>query len=255
MRTLPLKLSFRMRVAVLSDIHGNLPALEAVLADIAQRSVDAIVNLGDALSGPLFPTECADRLIPLGLSTVRGNHERQLLTFTLDQMSPSDRHAATCLRAEHRSWIAGFPETLRLFEDVLLTHGTEESDSDYLLDTVDSEGFRPATIEEVRARIAGTNAALILCGHSHIPRIVRLDDGRLAVNPGSVGLQAYEAAWPLPHKVETGSPHARYAVIERHDGEWSAELLALPYDWESTAAVAELNDRADWAHALRTGYG
>jgi predicted phosphodiesterase len=242
-----------MRVAVVSDIHGNLAALEAVLADIALRSVDAIVNLGDAVSGPLFPAECADRLMPLGFPTVRGNHERQLLTQATGQMSPSDRYAASCLRSEHRAWLAGFPEMLLLFDDVLLTHGTPANDSDYLLDTVDENGLRAATREEVEARTTGTDAAVILCGHSHVPRIAQFGDGRLAVNPGSVGLQAYEAAWPLPHKVETGSPHARYAVIDRRGGAWSAELLTVAYDWESAAEAAESRGRSDWARALRTG--
>jgi putative phosphoesterase len=243
-----------MRIAVVSDIHGNLAALEAVLSDIAPRTVDAIVNLGDALSGPLFPAECAERLIPLEFPTVRGNHERQLLTQTIEQMSPSDRHAANCITTDHRSWIASFPATLELFNDVLLVHGTPHSDNDYFLHTVDQDGLRLASIDEIEARAGTTNAGLILCGHTHVPRIVRLDDRRLILNPGSVGVQAYEAEWPLPHKVETGSPHARYAIVEKRSGTWTAELLAVAYDWESAAAIAEQRGRSDWARALRTGF-
>ena len=91
-----------MRIAVISDIHGNLAALEAVLADIETRGADLVVNLGDALSGPLLPAECADRLIPLELPTIRGNHERQLLTQGAEVMGLSDRYTISCLGLDHR---------------------------------------------------------------------------------------------------------------------------------------------------------
>ncbi len=69
-----------MRIAVLSDVHGNLGALEAVQSDVAGQSVDVTVNLGDLLSGGLQPRQSGDRLLALDLPTVRGNHERQMLT-------------------------------------------------------------------------------------------------------------------------------------------------------------------------------
>ena len=65
-----------LRIAAISDIHGNLPALEAVLADIARRGADLVVNCGDILSGPLWPAETAERLMALNLPTIAGNHER-----------------------------------------------------------------------------------------------------------------------------------------------------------------------------------
>jgi hypothetical protein len=94
---------------------------------------------------------------------------------------------------------------------------------------------------------------LILCGHTHVPRAVRLDDGRLIVNPGSVGLQAYDDVHPRPHVVENGTPHARYALLTRRAGDWQVDLRALPYDWASAAGRAEANGRGDWADALRSG--
>ena len=68
-----------MRLAAVTDIHGNLPALEAVLADVGRSQVGPVVNLGDILAGPLLPVETADRLMALALLTIRGNHERQVL--------------------------------------------------------------------------------------------------------------------------------------------------------------------------------
>ena len=243
-----------MRIAAIADIHGNLSALEAVLSDIETREVDLVVNLGDVFSGPLYPAECADLLIPLSFPTVRGNHERQLLTQSMREMGLSDRYASLCLRPDHMTWVAGLPETLWVSDDILLVHGTPDSDLIYFLETVDEEGLRPASREEIHCRIGGVQAGLILCGHTHVPRSVRLDDGRVIANPGSVGLSAFKDDHPYPHRIQNGSPHARYAVLEKENGRWSIELIAVEYDWAKAAAVAEKRGRSDWAQALRTGF-
>lgn len=250
-----------MRLALISDIHGNLPALEAVLADIAAASVDATINLGDILSGPLWPVETAERLIALGLPTIRGNHERQVLR-PLDGMGASDRHAAEQLAPAHRDWLAALPPALRWADgELLCCHGTPASDLQYFLETVTSDhgmhgsrGVRAATHGEVAER-AGHDAVarVIACGHTHMPRAMQLDDGRLVVNPGSVGLPAYDDAHPHFHAMETGTPHARYAVIEKTSHGWSVQLRAVAYDWDAAARQAENNGRGDWADALRTG--
>ena len=242
-----------MKIAVLSDIHGNIAALDAVLADAEARRVDRIVNLGDICSGGLYPCETADRLIALDLPTIRGNHERQLLTLTPDQMGLSDRYAASCLRDDQRAWLASLPSNLRLNDDVLMVHGTPNSDLDYFLETVTADGLRPATRAEISARAGPADAAVILCGHTHIPGVATLDDGRIIVNPGSVGLPAYDDDRPFVHRIETGSPHARYAILSDHGGIWTTELHAIVYDWEQAARDAEGNGRPDWARALRTG--
>ncbi|MEA3391092.1 metallophosphoesterase family protein [Sphingobium sp. CCH11-B1] len=242
-----------MKIAVLSDIHGNIAALDAVLADAADRGADRIVNLGDICSGGLFPVETADRLMALDLPTIRGNHERQLLEQAPEHMGLSDRHAARTLRPEHLAWLAALPETAWLTHDILLVHGTPGSDLAYFLETVTEDGIRAATPAEVKSRIGAVCAPVILCGHTHIPHVVVIEDGPLIVNPGSVGLPAYDDTRPYPHKVETGSPHARYAMLTQADGAWQAELLCVDYDWEQAARDAEANGRPDWARALRTG--
>lgn len=243
-----------MKIAVLSDIHGNIAALDAVLKDAAAAGAEQIVNLGDICSGGLFPAETADRLMALALPTIRGNHERQVLEGEFDAMGLSDRHAATSLSQAQRDWLASLPPTLWLTPDVLMVHGTPESDLVYFLDTVTSEGVRAATRAEIEKRATDAPASLILCGHTHVPRIATLADGRMIVNPGSVGLQAYSDTKPFPHVIETGSPHARYAIVTKQAGHWAAELRAVEYDWEQAARDAAVNERADWAKALRTGY-
>ncbi len=242
-----------MRIAVMSDIHGNLWALDAVLADIARRNVDVTVNLGDILSGPLLPAETAERLMAQDLPTIRGNHERQVLEHDPARMGASDRWAHEHIAPVHRGWIASLPSSMRLQDDVLMVHGTPGSDLVYWMETVDPAGQRIATYAEVRERAGDAQASLILCGHTHVPRSVLLDDGRLIVNPGSVGLQAYDDDLPYPHKAENGTPHARYAVVERTARGWAVEQYAIAYDWNAAAEVAQRHGRPDWAFALRTG--
>ncbi|MEC5218113.1 putative phosphodiesterase [Actimicrobium sp. GrIS 1.19] len=243
-----------MKIAAISDIHGNLLALDAVLADIRLRAVDVVVNLGDILSGALQPLETADRLIPLQLPTIRGNHERQVLAGDPARMGLSDLRAFSSLRADQMAWIDSLPATLRLNDDVLLVHGTPDSDLTYFLDVVSEQGARAATQVEAARSLGDTTASLILCGHTHVPRVMPLDDGRVIVNPGSVGLQAYKDDRPFPHRMETGSPHARYATATLGADGWEVELHAVAYDWNAAAAMAVQNGRPDWVAPLLTGY-
>lgn len=271
-----------MRLAVLSDIHGNLPALEAVLADARAAGVDQLVNLGDIVSGPLWPRETAERLMALNLPTLAGNHERQLLAPGNAAMGASDAWAAARLTAAQAGWLASLPATLALAPQVLMCHGTPTSDRHYLMETVvpgfaptpvglpaaagtgpgvdappAHRGLRPATPAELARRLGdalqGMPRALVLCGHSHVPRAMQLADGRLVVNPGSVGLQAFDDEHAHPHFVENHSPHARYAVLTLRPAGWQVELRAVPHDHEAAARQAEAHGRPDWADALRTG--
>lgn len=244
-----------MRIAFVSDIHGNLPALEAVLADIARRGADRVVNLGDSLSGPLLPEETARLLMAQDWLHLAGNHERQLLDRPVERMSASDAHARERLGAASLAWIATLRPTHRLSDEAYLCHGSPRSDLEYLLETVEPEGLRLATADEIAERRGAAPARLIACGHSHLPRALRAPDGCLLLNPGSVGLPGYDDDHPYPHWVDNGSPDARYAIAERGtDGHWRAELLAVPYDHAAMAALARQNGRNDWAVPLATGY-
>lgn len=239
------------RVAVLSDIHGNLPALEAVVDDAKRRGCEQFVNLGDILSGPLWPVETAAFLMPLEWPTIAGNHERQLLTQTRDRMGASDRHADSVIGERERAWLRTLPAVLAWRSEIFLCHGTLESDLDYMLHDVSETGVGDTPPDAVARRVAGRAERLILCGHTHIPRWVRLPGGRMVANPGSVGLPAYDWDRPCHHVMETGSPDARYAIV---DGDTlDVEPVAVAYDHESAARKAAAEGRDDWAIALRTG--
>lgn len=245
-----------MRIAVLSDIHGNLPALTAVLRDLALRhgQVDAIVNLGDSLSGPLLPQETAVFLMAQPWVHLAGNHERQLLDGAPGNRGPSDRYAHAQLSAEVFAWMAGLPPVQWLSEEVFMCHGTPRRDDEYFLETVEAPRLRPATPAEIDERLGKHTAAVVLCGHTHTPRAQRTESGQLLVNPGSVGLQAYEVAThDHRHVVENRSPNARYAIVEKRAGQWQAQLLSVPYDHAQAADMARQRGRPDWEVALLYG--
>jgi predicted phosphodiesterase len=208
-----------MRVAVLADVHANLPALEAVLAEPDVERADAIVLLGDIALGPL-PEETLDRLSQLGEKAVwvHGNCERELVVAydgAGEGPPPSAMAADTAplLRRDHRDRLSGLPMTVTLDVDgvgpALFFHASPRRDNEFLM--VDS------SVDFWRSALAGVREQLLVCGHTHMP-FDRLVDGRRVVNPGSVGM-AY------------GPPGAYWCLLGPH-----VELRRTPYDAIAAAA-------------------
>ncbi len=240
------------RIAVLADIHGNLPALEAVVADIARRNVDQIINLGDHASGPLWPGETVAFLLLQPWVHLSGNFYRAVVQQAFAEQGPSHRFAFEHLTSAQTEWLAALPTALTI-DDIFLFHGIPSGDDVYLLETVEHGESRLARPSEIVQRLEGVTAPVMLCAHSHIPRVVRLGSA-LIVNPGSVGLPGYELDRPESHVMETSAPDARYAVLERMAHGWQVELITLAYDHEAAAEQAKGNARPDWERALRSGF-
>lgn len=179
-----------MSVAVLSDIHGVLPALDAVLAEPDVRAAERIVLTGDIAAGPQ-PVEVIDRLTALGDRAVwvRGNADRELVELARDPELaapvPIDRYAADRLMPAHVARLDGLPHPVILevdgFGRVLFCHGTPREDDEVVL--VDT------CLEKWREVLAGVPADVttVVCGHTHMP-FVRLVERRLVVNAGSIGM-------------------------------------------------------------------
>jgi predicted phosphodiesterase len=241
-----------MALALISDIHGNLPALQAVLADARRRGVSRFLNLGDILYGPLWPRQTWELLQTLEvIGTVRGNDDRIIYAGGDPAASLSLAYVLDELPAAAVGWLRDLPFSLDLPELGLQAfHASPQGDELYLCEDIRQGGpwLRPEA--ELLADLEGFHAPLIAFGHSHYPRALQLPDGRRLINPGSVGLPAYWAGGALPHRMETGSPEARYAIVEPAG---AVQLIAVPYDHGAAIAQARRNGRPDWARWLETG--
>jgi predicted phosphodiesterase len=241
-----------LKIGVIADAHGNLAALEAVMAAMGAAAPDMVVNLGDLVSGPFDPAGSAEIQMRSGYLTIAGNHERQLQD---DSQGAFDVLARPHLTQDQWTWIRSLPTTLTLCEgDVFACHGSPAGgDLEYLLEDVTSGRATLDREAAIRPRLHGIgSASLVLCGHTHTPRMVAID-GVLVVNPGSVGMPCYRDRGAIPHVMESGSPLARYAIVERGRTGWSAELHGVPYDYDVAARQAEAFGFPAFAHAARTG--
>ncbi|WP_107950811.1 metallophosphoesterase family protein [Lysinibacillus parviboronicapiens] len=239
------------RYAVISDVHGNNFALEAVLSDISKRKINRIFNLGDSLYGPLNPSITADILMDHNITHIQGNCDRMLYERT-GNPSSAILSVKNKLSTAHINWLSLLPKTL-IVDDLLLCHGTPDSDEIYLLEDMSIEGGILKDSASIMGTLQNNVQNVIVCGHSHIPRVVYLPNDKLVVNPGSVGLPAYLDELPIPHKMVSGSPHAKYTILEKMDNEWLVEQISVPYDWTSAANLALQNNRQDWFRALTSG--
>ena len=244
-----------MRLAVISDIHGNLAALEAVLADIKARGVDRTVNLGDCVTSPLWPKETFEALQSLSLPTVRGNHDRWIEEFPDDKLSPAGLFARSALTAEQRRALHSLPSQIRLDDGILACHGTPDDDTTCLLEEALEDGrFVPARSRRAdRAPFERANGACRAVW-SQPPPGGCSGPGR---PPGPQSRQRWlpgVRGHSFCRKPGHRSPHARYAILTKRTRGWQVELLALEYDWEAASAQALANGRPEWAEAMLSGH-
>jgi len=244
-----------MRFAAIADVHGNYLALEAVIADIRAQGIGEIVDLGDMASGPLDARRTMDALMALDAVHVLGNHDRWLIDRPVEKMGSWERPAYAQLDSRHLDWLRTVPSTQIFRDQVFLCHATPADDNVYWLETVMPDGsVRMSPLEAIEKAAEGIPQPLILCAHTHIARAVRLRDGRLVVNPGSIGVPGFSYNVPFPHLIEAGTPDARYAILELSSGSWRVTFRHVPYDNHAMAELARRNGDAEFASALSTGW-
>lgn len=245
-----------MRFAAISDIHGNHLALEAVLNDISAQGIGRIVNLGDHFGGPLDAGKTADLLLrQREMLSIRGNHDRFLLELAAEDLGTWDGPAFKQLKPSHLEWVAALPETAVFDHDIFLCHGVPSSDSAHWLDTPNPAlGMSLRPLADIEREAGSLDFPIMLCGHSHISRVVRLSDGRRVINPGSVGCPGFKDTRAAPYVMQTGNPFAAYAIIEKQSGDWNVMFRHVPYDHQAMADLARSKGFMDWASALSTGW-
>jgi putative phosphoesterase len=207
-----------VRVAALYDVHGNLPALEAVLAEVEELAVDAVVVGGDVAIGPM-PRATLERLLALGERALflRGNGDREIAgdKFESGLWGERTRWSAAQLERGQLAWLAALPDTQSVDVDglgpVLFCHGSPRSDEE-ILTRISSE-------ERVEAAVAGVSGRVVVCGHTHV-QFERNVAGKRLVNPGSVG---------MPYEPQPG---AYWALLGP-----DVEFRRTDYDLEAAAAA------------------
>jgi putative phosphoesterase len=236
-----------MRLALISDIHGNLPALERVLEELAREDLDELICLGDVAVGPQ-PVETLDRLQELGCTTVMGNWDSCLLggepqvhgeiaemlvdvcTWSAAQISPAQQ-----------DYIRSFKDTheVRLDENLTLLafHGSPRSFDDYIYATTSDD--------ELESMLAGHEADVYAGGHTHFQMFRRLREC-VVVNAGSVG-QPFRRRQAGMMRL---SPWAEYGIVNYSDGKLGVELRRAPLEVESLAEMVRTSGMPDaerWA--------
>ena len=212
------------RIAILSDIHGNLPALRAVLADLERQDLDEVLVGGDLVGRGPQGSQVIEEVRARGWRTVRGNHEEYLLDFRRRRV-PDDwlsapewaasRWMAAELSADDVEFIAGLPGSLEIKRPapMLVLHGSPRSTN---------EGLGPWTSDrKLERHVDGIRASTLVCAHTHRPMERPVANG-LVVNVGSVG---------LPFNRDR---RAQYAVFHSEGDGWRPEFRQVDYDLEET---------------------
>jgi predicted phosphodiesterase len=217
----------RKRLAILADIHGNLPALRAVTADIESLSPDEVLVGGDLVGRGPQGSAVIREIVARGWPSIRGNHEDYLLSFCRDEVpaewwEQEEWAASRWMAAELTQSEAAYLETLPfslssgLAPGLLLTHGSPRSHS---------EGLGPwSSDRKLEKLLGGIEETTLACGHTHRPMQRRVNSGQV-INVGSVGL-------PF-----NGDQRAQYAILEWDGTEWSAEFRQVEYDLEEILEV------------------
>lgn len=239
-----------LKLAVFSDIHGNIQGLQAVLQDIAGRGADVLWCGGDLVGYGANPGEVIDTIRQSGIPTVMGNYDDSIGYFrmTCGCDYPSEEAMERGLRSvawtkanttdAQKAYLRNLPYKMeRVMEGhrVVLVHASPARLNEYLFaDTAD---------DVIRTHLANTGADVLIVGHTHKP-YHKVLDGKHLVNSGSAG------------KPKHGNPNATYVLLTLTPGNVAVEIIEVPYDFEAAARAIEATDLPpEFARMLREGRG
>jgi len=239
-----------MRLAVFSDIHGNIQGLNAVLADIERRGADLVWCGGDLVGYGANPGEVIDRIRALAIPTIMGNYDDGIGYFRIvcgcdyatEEAAERGARSIAWTKAhtteEQRAYLRNLPYRIqREIEghQVVLVHGSPARLNEYLYETVEEQVFA--------AHLDQTRTDVLLFGHTHKP-FHKVVNGRHLVNTGSAG------------KPKHGNPNATYVLLDLTPGAVHVEIIEVAYDFEAAARAVEATDLPhEFAHMLRQGRG
>lgn len=243
-----------MRIALISDIHGNLTSLEAVLADIARQEVNQIIFLGDAVTLGPQPREVFSRLRELGCPCILGNHETFLLapallkdytnqpwvleviTWCRQQLTPDD---LAFLHTFHPYLEVSLDPERPKASKMLCFHGSPHSNQDVILATTEKK--------KLKKMFAGHKAAIMAGGHTHV-QMMRQHNGTVLLNPGSVGMPFQATPFKGAPRI---LPWAEYAMVNWSNRVLSIDLRRVPVSLEAilvAATTSDMPDRQNWVN-------
>ena len=207
-----------VRVAVLSDIHGNLQALQKVISDADQRSVNVFLNAGDSIGYGASPNEVVELICQRNILSVVGNYDLEVLE---DKNNPNGekqlafKYAKKTLSRGCRSLLGALPRTLRLQaadKKLIVTHGSPQSINEHI--------YQNTSEQRLKTLAEGVDAEVVVIGNSH-EQFMRVVNGVYFINPGSVG------------RPGDGNPQAAYAILDFNP--FRAQLIRLDYPVEAAA--------------------
>jgi putative phosphoesterase len=229
---------YEMKIAVISDIHGNIMALDAVLEDIDTRDVEEVICLGDLVGYLPYPNEVVDLLRDEEMTFVLGNHDQKVIRRErlskqdFMKMTPEELRTGASLAymqylltKENREFLSWCPEQVTMKLEgmsLLCVHGSPASISEYLYEDKEKLAEVAASIEE----------DILLCGHTHIPYHMEVG-GKHIINPGSVG------------KPKDGDGRATYTLMEIEDKKVKTEVIKVAYDMDALIEGIEADHYID----------
>jgi predicted phosphodiesterase len=185
---------------------------------------------------------------------ISGNTDREILE-NLDKLSDKENmeRVKADLSVDTINWLGNLPSTLTCDDLFFVCHGTPQSDNEYLLEQVTEKGVFVYNDEDLIDKTKDITQHIILCGHSHVNRVVYLSNGKIILNPGSVGLPAYLGNGEQRFAMESMTPHAKYAIVHVTGDSINIEQVLCTYDWQQASQTAKNNGSDKWAQFLIHG--